>query len=101
MTTEKPRMILNTGDFKVHFYPEANANAEYAYAVVNNDCDVIFESDDRDEATREARDEQDAFDKDQTENRLGNLKDQIGEELADCQDEETLKAILALLKASR
>jgi hypothetical protein len=99
MTTAnlKPRMILKLADFVVHHFPAADVDSEYLYAVVDRECEVLFESDDRTGAEGWARDAQ----ADADSNRRNELKDAIGDALETCEDEATLKAVLALLKRSK
>jgi hypothetical protein len=96
-TDLKPRMILKLSDYVVHHFPAADVDSEYLYAVVDRECEVLFESDDRTEAEGWARDSQ----ADADSNRRNELKDAIGDALETCEDEATLKAVLALLKRSK
>jgi hypothetical protein len=96
-----PRMVLNTGDFKVHHYPAADILEEYQYALVDSDADVIFETDDEAEAIEQAREAQAEVDQERAEERMNALKDEIIELVTDCESEATLKKILAQMKRAK
>lgn len=102
MTTDlKPRMILKLDSYVVHHFPGADVNSEYLYAVVDRECEVLFESDDRAEAEGWARDSQADADAEGAADRLQEMRDAAWDLVTDCEDEATLKAVLALLKRTK
>jgi nitrogen regulatory protein PII-like uncharacterized protein len=98
ITTET---ILKTTDFEVINYRGIDPDTCFAYEVYDADNDLVHECDDRGEALDYAKDEQEAIDAEKAEDRLNSLKDQAIELITDCEDEETVKKVLAMLKRAK
>jgi hypothetical protein len=95
ITTET---ILKTTDFEVIFSKGVDLDVCYAYQVFDKDDDLVHECDDRQEAIDYVTEEQEAIDQEKAEDHLNNLKDQAIEWITDCEDVETVKKVLAMLK---
>jgi hypothetical protein len=98
ITTET---IMKTTDFEVIFSKGVNLDVCYAYQIFDKDEDLVHECDDRQEAIDYVKDEQEAIDAEKAEDRLNSLKDQAIEFITDCEDEETIKKVLAMLKRAK
>jgi hypothetical protein len=98
LTTET---ILETEDFEIIFTKGVNLDVCYPYQIFDNDDDLVHECDERQEAIDYVTEEQEALDAERAENYLNSLKDQANELLADCEDEATIKKVLAMLKRAK
>jgi hypothetical protein len=97
ITTET---ILKTADFEVVYFKGIDLDVCYSYQVYKND-ELDYECDDRQEALDYVTEEQEAIDQEKTEDRITNLKEQAIEWITDCEDEETIKKVLAMLKQAK
>jgi hypothetical protein len=90
--------ILKLTDFSVIARPDCNPEEEYPYEVLDRDGDHVEGFDEEDDAIAEAEELQEGADQERAEERLTNLKDQAADLIADCEDEATIKKVLAMLK---
>jgi hypothetical protein len=97
ITTET---ILKTNDFEVIYFKGIDLDVCYAYQVYKND-ELDYECDDRQEALDYVRDGQADLDSERAAARLQEMRDEAWDLVAGCEDEETIKKVIAMLKRAK
>lgn len=98
LTTET---ILKTTDFEIIFTKGVDLDVCYAYQIFDKNEELDYECDDRQEAIDYVKEGQADLDSERAAARLQEMRDEAWDLVAGCEDEETIKRVIAMLKRAK